>query len=138
MMTVVCLPHKVWLFVTSKVVSAEVFNMGSGEILLEILRKIPIIRNISFIQHAAASGVRRVNQTVDRFIYLKDRVTGELCCRVQAASDGIHYRIDSYVDLPRDVLLAMVRDYLVNGPINKAKQWIEVSIHTNIENISNA
>ena len=89
--------------------------MGSGEILLEILRKIPIIRNNSVIQHAAASGVRRVNHTVDRFIYLNDRVTGEVCCRVLAASDGIHYRIDSYVDLPRDVLAAMVRDYLGRG-----------------------
>lgn len=120
------LPHLVWFWLASKVVSEEALAMGNGEILLEILRKIPIIRNIKLVQRTAEYGVRQAQDTFERIVYVRDHVTGEVYCSIRAASDGIHYHLDSYVNLPREVLLLLVRDYLVNGPMDTARRWMQV------------
>ena len=120
------LPQRVWLWFASKVISEEVLAMGNGEILLEMLRKIPVIQNIAVVQRTAEYGVRRANDTMERFVDVKDQITGEVYCSIRAARDGIHYHLDSYVNLPREVLVLLVRDYLVNGPMDTARRWMQV------------
>lgn len=120
------IPQLMWLWFASKVVPEEVLAMGNGEVILEILRKIPVIRNIGVVQRSVEYGVRQANDTVERFVYVRDHVTGEVYCSIRAARDGIHYHLDSYVNLPREVLFLLVRDYLVNGPIDTARRWMQV------------
>jgi hypothetical protein len=119
LITLVGFPRRVGFWLATLVVSEEALHLGIGETVLGLFRRTTAVNNVP-----AASGVRRTEARVKSIIHLKDQETGEIVyCRIHSAKDGKQLFVHSYGILPQDILLLLVRDYLMNGSIDKNKKW---------------
>lgn len=126
------LPYNAFKWVVSFMVPEQTMAKSNREIVLVILRKVPLIGKNALVQNTAARAMTSVNKALNGMTSLKDNVSSYIHCRYHVIKTEFHSYIDGYISLPLDVVILYVKDTLVVKPGGVIKKWIQVIMNIRV------
>lgn len=121
-------PCYMWFWLVPILIPEDISVKEPDEIAALIVKKVPLIGRIVFVQETAGKAAISLNNVLNKLIAQRNHVTSDVYYRCHVIMVKIHSYVDCYVSIPGEVVLLFVRETVVNKPRRLIAKWIQVNL----------